>query len=314
MDDQVDEGNPVGEPEDVQEPVTPEQPAALIDGVPWAIVSGDSGVGKTKTVAATPEIFCLDTEPPGAAGAYSKDYYKAFEPDSKMFENMLAYIRQLKSKGKKVGKKLMVGNLPIAAVAIDTYDTIQTILLTRYLGAEAKLKQKRPWGFSPDDVWAPKMEQSDWGVVLNYQRPLLIALQELAIPIIWVVHAKITEPKANSWDQDSIKTNGTVSLDLSGHFERDVRNLSSVICYLMLEQKVIYKDPNKKKEIENIVGLRVLVLQKCYHNGYVFDAKDRHHIFRGKNGALLNAIPMEADEEGNPKRKIVQAIMDKYNY
>lgn len=263
-----------------------------IKSVPWILVTGDQGSGKSRLAATIPDAYCIDNED-GAASCYPETHRKVFPYDHKMYENVTNHVASLLKNTTKEGRFRVGEKLKISALVIDTFDTLQKVLITRYL--ESK---KKPHWIKPDQIWAPTMEQRDWGIILNYQSKLIADLQVLGIPVIWVCHSKVVEPIYQGYgDNMTLRKQGALDLDVSGSIQKWIVNLSSYILHIVVTEN----------------GARQVYTQPTVVQDQKILAKDRHNLFKNeeKDWTLFN---LPADENGFPKSKVMTFILENHVY
>jgi hypothetical protein len=264
----------------------------LLEGAPWILVAGVKGAGKTRLVATGPEPYCLDTEPPGSASAYPPERRKAFTSDVHIYEKVHAEIQAL-MKAKKVERGIEYNGLRIGCLVIDTFDTLQKFLIARFLQS----KRKPNW-VKPDQIWAPAVEQRDWGTLLNYQAPLIADLKTLPIPVMFVAHSKISEPLYKGYgDEPSLIKQGYIGLAIQGSIEDWIVNLCDYILHI-----VIQEDGKRKVYTQPTVFQDARIL-----------AADRHNLFRNE-GQNITSFELTVDANGVPTRKVLQYICDHHSY
>jgi hypothetical protein len=274
-------------------PATEEKAATrLFAGAPWIGVVAVKGAGKTRLASTMPDAYCLDTEPPGGASAYPDDHRKAFDSDTHQYEKVLAFIKEVK-KAKPVERGLDLNGTRIGALVIDTFDTMQKFLISRYLES----KRKPNW-VKPDQIWAPTMEQRDWGTILNYQAPLIAELKTLHIPVIFVAHAKAVEPMyKGQGDEATCVKQGYAGMAIQGSIEDWIVNLLDYILHI-----VVGAD-----------GKRFVYTQPTVFQDTRLLAADRHNLFKNEEQDVLR-FELTVDKNGVPNRKVLQYICDHHSY
>lgn len=272
---------------------TPEEPVQKITGAPWVMITGPQGAGKTRLAATAPDLFCLDTESPGAASAYPDSHRKSFEFDDQLYENVINTVDGLLKKTTKEGRVRQNDKIAIAGVTIDTFDTMQKVLINRYLMGSGK--RKPAWDKNP--IWAPSMEMRDWGVILNYQTPLITKLKQLGIPVIWVCHEKVREPEYDGYGNKlTLRRRGKRGLDVAGSIEGFIVNLCDYVLALSVGEK----------------GQRTVTTQPTVIDDYDILAKDRHNLFKNEKYDMTRFdLPAK---QGFPERQVVQFILEKHDY
>lgn len=276
-----------------KEEVKKEEPETMsIKSVPWILVTGDQGSGKTRLAATAPSAYCLDNED-GAGSCYPETHRKHFPFDNMQYENMVNHVIQLGKNTEKVGRVRKGEKIEIGALVIDTFDMSQKVLISRYLE-----RKKKPHWVKPGEIWAPTMEQRDWGIILNYQSTLITNLQTLGIPVIWVCHNKVIEPVYDGYgDNVRLRKLGARDLDVSGSIQKWIVGMCSYILHIDVEEngkRVVYTQPTVVQDT------RIL-------------AKDRHNLFKNKDKdwTLFN---LPADENGFPKSKVMEFILNNHEY
>lgn len=264
-----------------------------IGGAPWIMVLGAKGVGKTRLTSTMPELYCLDTEPPGAASAYPDDHRKAFQFNSDMYGTVEATVENLLKNTVKEGRVRKGKDIEISGVTMDTFDTLQKVLVTKYLE-----QKRKPNYIKAGEIWAPKMEQNDWGTILKYQAPLIFKLKELEIPVVWVCHSKISDPLYQGWgDQATLRKRGRMDMDVSGSIQNWIENLCDYILHIVI----------------NDDGSRAVITQPSVWQDSDVKAADRHNLFKNKDRdwTMFN---LPVDENGFPKRQVIDFICKNHVY
>lgn len=257
----------------------------LMKGAPWIIVYGDSGMGKSRLVGKYPDVYALDTEPPGGASAYKASHRKDFMFRDTMYADVEKTVDNLLAHTVKEGRVRKGNGITISALSVDTFDVLQDVLISKFLSQ----KPRPPWEKSP--IWAPAMQQQDWGQILNYQQPLILKLKQLEIPIIFVCHETIKEPERKG---TQLLTLGEKRIDVAGSIRKFIINLCTVMLYIDI----------------NPDNTRVVYTQPCVVRDYKINVKDQHGIF----GSKLAAFSLTADENGYPTREVIKYITDRFDY
>lgn len=267
------------------EEMTVNEAPVKMHGAPWIIVYGDSGMGKSRLVGKFPDIYCLDTEPPGGASAYAHTHRKEFAFRDTMYADVEATVNSLLANTTKEGRVRKGKNITISAIAIDTFDILQDVLISKYLSQ----KTRPPWEKAP--IWSASMQQQDWGQILNYQQPLILKLKELGIPVVFVCHETIKEPERKG---TQLVTLGEKRIDVAGSIRKFIINLCTVMMYID-----ILPD-----------NTRVVYTQPCVVRDYKINVKDQHGVF----GSKLSSFTLPADAEGFPTREVIRHICDQFDY
>jgi hypothetical protein len=267
-----------------------------IKGAPWIMILGPKGAGKTRLSATFPQTLCLDTEAPGAASAFPDEYRISFAPTTGMYKEVVDVVSKISKEHKKGDRCIIWKELPISAISIDTFDTLQKFLLSRYLSGSNKIK--RPNWIKADEIWAPKMEIQDWGMILNYQAPLIADLKTLPIPVIWVCHTKTVNPLYEGRGENyHCKMKGSRSPDVSGSIEGWIVNL----CDYVLNITIGENNTRKVYTLPTIV------------DDYEITAADRHRLFKNEE-QNMSSFDMPVGPDGFPQRKVIQYITDNHVY
>lgn len=279
--------------------MTDEKPTKKIKGAPWTMILGEKGAGKTRTAATIANAFCLDTEPPGAASAYPDDYRKEFSFEASMYHDVAAFVKSLKG-AKRIDRGIQIEGKDVSCLVLDTFDTVQNVLISRFLEQKptpnwAKNKMAQPGGY----IWSPYMEQRDWGVILNYQRPLFNDLKSLNIPVVIVCHSAETEPVYEGFGENlTRKKTGKRYPAISGSIERYISNLCDYILHIVV--------------IEN--GERKMYTQPTIdENDYAITAADRHRLFKNEKNDWTS-FKLTVGSDGYPTRRIVEFICGNHEY
>lgn len=261
----------------------------MVEGAPWILILGPKGAGKSRLAGTMPGAFCLDTEPPGAASAFPKDMRQPFKSDERMYEEVARWVKEFCHDSKKDGKFVVWSGKRISALVIDTFDSLQKFLISRYLS-----QKKKPTWIKQGEIWAAKMEMQDWGTILNYQSPLVTDLKTLPIPVIWTCHTKVSDPLYEGrGDSYHCRKIGSRTPDVSGSIEGWIVNLCDYILNINVGEDM----------------LRTVYTQPTIVDDYSIMAADRHRLF-GK----LASFPMAVDENGFPARKVMQFICEHHEY
>lgn len=239
-----------GQPVAVEAQQIVEQPK--IKSVPWIMISGDQGVGKSTLAAAGTGGYCLDTED----RALMFDWKKTFSYGPLMYQELHGFVKMIGEKGKKTEEGIEIKDKLIKYLAIDTFDTLQSILMTRYI---EQLRTK-PSGSHPE-IWAPTMEMKDWGVLLNYQKPLLADLKSLGIPIVICAHSKEIDPV---YRFEKLQKPGKINFAISGAISGFIMNLVTYGLY-------VYSDETGNRKVKTGLGM--------IYDSYVQTTKDGGRLF-----------------------------------
>jgi hypothetical protein len=160
------------------------------------------------------------------------------------------------------------------------------------------------WAKGNQKIIAPKLERQDWGVILNYFRQVLTALNRLPIPIIWVCHATITKPTTKR-DKDSkelvIDEYGSFDIEIDGSIKRALVNSCSIVMCLV-------EQPIKNAAQHALVqSRRLAIMQRTTIDGVSYPAKDRHNII----GSIQYEIMAE---KGVPVKDPISYMFERYLY
>ena len=266
-----------------------------LDGAPWTLIAGEKGTGKSRLSATMPLLYCMDTEPPGAASAFEKAYRKAFKFTDTMYNDVNQFVLHILQNTKKEGRN-RVGTIEgqaieISGVTWDTFDTTQKQLITQYQSQKPRPKDALA-------IWAPKFDQQDWGAILRYQTPLIMNLKKLEIPVVIVCHSKVYEPMYTGWgDNPKLRKPGNRNLDVSGSIQNWIENLCDYILHITVGEN----------------GSRWVYTQPTIDQDYQILAADRHGLFKNSERDWTK-FQVKADENGYPERQIIDYICKNHVY
>jgi len=284
-----------------------------VPGIPWVIVSGHPGAGKSTLAASGKNGYCFDTEPPGSAALYPAHQYTSFAFEPKQYEKIVHAVDKLKVDFSYNSAEQCLENeiTKIGYLVIDTFDTLQKTLLTAYLkqkkdvfGDKARPNMKIPAG----GLWAPKADFNDWGQLRDIQAPLIFSLKELPIPVVWVAHSKVIPPVYKPWGD--LQNRGAVIFDIAGSIEEWIVNLCDFnLVVLITDPPITKKSDNEPNGTQ--FGIRVVYTQLCIEKDIMISGKDRLGLFRDMN---VMSWTYKLDAQGQPVNKPLDRIFQAYEY
>lgn len=188
---------------------------------PWILVSGDQGIGKSTFAASGTGGYCLDTE--GKAWMYPDGYLRRYEYNAGMFDKLVSDVKNLTKTAKRIPRGIEINNKQIKYLVIDTFDAVQEHLLTHYLEQkELPEWEKKKKAINPNYIAAPRMEMQDWGTILRIQSPLITALKQTFLPVVFVVHT--TEERHPQYKYEKLVTPGRVDMTVAGSISNKIMN------------------------------------------------------------------------------------------
>lgn len=250
---------------------------------PWIGIFGHQGMGKTTLAASGTGGYVFDTE--GKAFQFPNEMRRTYEYNVGMFKSIEMDIKKLGTASTRIPRGLKTSNgKEIKYLVIDTYDTLQQLLITAYI-------EQKSNGVNMNKIIAPSLEQRDWGVLKNYQTPMIMALKALRIPVVFVMHTtEKKDPKYNS--SDSLITPGAIDMTVAGAVREMIMNNLAYGLYLQQTPE----------------GVQAVTKPNVRVEGYdIKITKD--------GGSLWGGKPIRLGWDGKSlKHKYIDLILEKHEY